>query len=134
MPAATTPPGEGPLVLTNRSYDCRREYLSLEDPLYFAVSKDGRSCYYVYCGYVFCGTKGACTDRFMPEHAIAECQVYGTGFRCHPFAEGKDIVWQGEVSNATHGWSYTPPYCSADRIKRTRALGRSAGPWPATGR
>jgi hypothetical protein len=80
------------------------KYLSTYEPLYFALSKDGRYYYYTFC------TKECLRDIDARSHSIRTCEIYSTftGLHqwtntdntCRIFAKGQKVVWRGDIQGA----------------------------------
>lgn len=89
--------GTGPINLAAAVEEKFQKYLSLDEPLAFAVSTDGKRS-----SGSFCQQPGTCEDVDGPGLALERCHATGgpKGSPCKIFAIEKDIVWDGAVTLA----------------------------------
>jgi hypothetical protein len=84
--------GSGPLTLSPGVADAYERFRSLPDPLFFAVTKDGRSAGWSYCQSLPCAPwKGRI-------RAVRSCERASGGRACYIFANMNGVVWKGKVT------------------------------------
>jgi len=91
---AQTEYGQGNLVVAPSVDEKYKKYLSLEEPLAFAISTDGK-----FSSGSFCQQPGTCKDINGPKIALARCNATSTnGAPCKLFAIERDVIWYGRIS------------------------------------
>ena len=85
-------PGSGPLTLSASVQRNFARYLEYDEPLAFAVSRDGNLSMAIYCSNSPCVWGGG------KEAAVARCAEESATGRCYLYAVGRTIVWNGPVT------------------------------------
>jgi len=102
--------GSGPLTLSPKALATFNHYLTVGEPIAFAITTDGRNPYYWYCKDV------QCTPDNGPRQAVDGCEErYGKP--CGLYAHGKIIVWKFDSPTQS-------------RVQQTRTEPRSTAPVP----
>lgn len=86
--------GQGPLIVSGRTYDHFRLYRLSHDPAYFAVSPDGNSSGWTSCPG---GPDGCDPDKPMDRVALEICEEKA-GVPCKLLSRGWDILWEGPLT------------------------------------
>lgn len=81
-------PGDGPVKMTQRSFNSFQNYLKSKDPIAFALSENGKTSSWYYC------IEFGCTPYRTLHLAITQCNLRSNGSPCHLFARQRDIVWK----------------------------------------
>ena len=91
---AQTEYGQGTLIVSPSVDEKYKKYLSLEEPLAFAISADGKSS-----SGSFCQQPGTCKDINGPQLALDRCNAASQkGSPCKLFAIERDVIWYGRIS------------------------------------
>ena len=87
--------GKGPITLSPWVMAAFEWYLARENPSYFAVSADGQ-----VSGASVCNSY-ECADS-VGDVALSSCRKRSANQRCHLFASGRTVVWNGPVGYTTN--------------------------------
>jgi len=79
--------GRGPIVLNPSMERCFENYLAHDNPRYFALAVNGRTCGYTYCPTQRC-------DSLDLANALSYCESRSHGVPCKVFAYQRRIVWE----------------------------------------
>ena len=79
--------GNGPVTMSNTTFNSYQRYLTEGEPLAFALSEDGGASSYFYCIEIGCSA-----ERYKLE-AVNRCEARSKGVKCHAFDIKGVVVW-----------------------------------------
>lgn len=82
--------GSGPVTLSPRIAEAPEEYLAVDTPEAFAITRDGW-----YAGWIHCADL-ACGPFDMMSRALELCEEVSRGTKCFIYARKRLVVWRGE--------------------------------------